>query len=102
VRALLVDPRTWVAVSAASAWEIELKRNLGRLDAPTDLVEQVTASRFAPLAITLEHAAAAGRLPLHHRDPFDRLLVAQARLEGLTLVTRDDDIRRYDVAVLRA
>lgn len=87
-------------VSAATVWEIEIKRALGRLRAPDDIAARVDDSGYERLTITFEHAAEAGRLPRHHGDPFDRMLVAQARLEGLTLVTADESIRRYDVPVL--
>lgn len=89
-----------VFVSAASIWEIEIKRALGRLRAPDDLIQKVDASGFARLAVDFEHALEAGNLPPIHRDPFDRMLVAQARLERLTLATADEDIERYDVPVL--
>ncbi len=75
---------------------------LGRLRVEGDLVRESAAAGFAVLPISAEHAVAAARLPLHHRDPFDRLLVAQAQLEGLTIVTRDPAIARYQVAVLAA
>lgn len=94
------DPATHVAVSAASVWEIEIKRAKGTLEAPPDVLRRIRVAGFTPLQITLEHGAAAGRLPLHHRDPFDRMLVAQAQLEGLTIVTNDEKIARYQVAVL--
>ena len=87
-------------VSAASIWELELKQAAGKLRIDADLAERVLASGFRSLPITFEHAAAAARLPILHRDPFDRMLVAQARLEGLTLVTSDVRIRQYDVPVL--
>lgn len=89
-------------MSAASAWEIEIKRALGKLEAPADLTGAVEATGFEPLAISMEHAVAAGRLSPHHSDPFDRLLVAQARLESLVLVTSDSQIERYDVRTLPA
>ena len=89
-----------VFVSAATIWEIEIKRALGRLQAPGDMIERVDESGFERLPITLEHAREAGRLPLLHGDPFDRLLVAQARAEGMTLASADPVLRRYDVAVL--
>lgn len=93
-----------VHVSAASAWEIAIKASLGRLEVPDDLealfTQEMRASRFRPLPVTLRHALAVRDLPLHHRDPFDRLLVAQAICEGLTLVTGDADIARYDAPVL--
>ena len=87
-------------VSAASIWELEIKRAAGRLELDADLAERVLASGLQGLPITFEHAAAAARLPPHHGDPFGRMLIAQAQLEGLTLVTRDRRIRQYDVPVL--
>ena len=94
------DPETHVAVSAASVWEIEIKRKKGTLTAPSDILRRVAIAGLSELPITQQHAVAAGRLPLHHRDPFDRMLVAQAQLEGLTIVTNDEKIARYQVAVL--
>jgi len=91
-------------VSAASVWEIAIKASLGRLAiARADVLrlpELVAASGFDELPIRFEHAAAIAALPMHHRDPFDRLLIAQARAETLTLVTTDATIRAYDVPVL--
>ena len=89
-----------VWVSAATIWEIEIKRSTNRLLAPANPLQMVEDSGFERLPITLEHAVAAGRLPLHHRDPFDRMLVAQARLEGLTLMTADATLSAYDVPVI--
>jgi len=89
-----------VLVSAATIWEIEIKRALHKLEAPDDLTGLVDESGFERLDINFAHAREAGRLPLLHGDPFDRMLVAQARLEGLTLATADANIRRYDVPVL--
>ncbi len=91
-----------VAVSAVTAWEIEIKRAAGKLRAPFELRERLEADGFAPLAISVDHAIAAGRLPPHHRDTFDRMLVAQAQLERLTVVTRDPVFTRYGVPVLPA
>ncbi len=87
-------------VSAATIWEIEIKRALDKLTAPKDTIKLVDGSNFERLAISYEHAREAGRLPLLHGDPFDRMLIAQARLEGLTIATADDAIKRYDVPVL--
>jgi PIN domain nuclease of toxin-antitoxin system len=101
-RRAIEDPDTDVFVSAASAWEIATKRASGRLAAPDDLEPSLNAKEFSPLEITVAHGLRAGALPLHHRDPFDRMLVAQTQLEGLTIVTRDVRIARYDVAVLPA
>ena len=91
-----------VYVSAASAWEIAIKVGLGRLH-PTRTVEQAaTESGFLELPVTFRHAEIVAGLPAHHRDPFDRLLIAQAEAERLTLVTRDPVFREYSVAVIDA
>lgn len=96
------DPRNRVVASSASAWEISIKTALGKLRFDGDLTAVLNAVGFDPLAIDVEHALAAGALPPVHRDPFDRMLVAQARAEGLTVVTRDDVFDGYDVPTLRA
>ena len=101
-RASIEDPDTDVFVSVVSAWEAAIKRKAGKLKTPDDLAAQLERNRFVPLEITLDHALAAGSLPLHHKDPFDRMLVAQAQLESLTIVTRDRRFSAYDVAVLPA
>ena len=100
VRDLIIDSEVEVFVSAASAWEITIKQGLGKLRAPDDLAAQLVAARFEALPITVDHAVAVLDLPDHHRDPFDRMLIAQARVEGLTVVTHDPQIGRYEVAVL--
>jgi PIN domain nuclease of toxin-antitoxin system len=84
-----------VYVSAATTWEIEIKRALGKLKAPENLEQELSANHFVPLAITVEHSIAAAKLPRHHDDPFDRMLIAQASLEGLTLVTSDRRLEDY-------
>jgi PIN domain nuclease of toxin-antitoxin system len=96
------SPENEVVVSAVSAWEIALKVRLRKLRFDADVVEQTDVNDFERLEITFEHASAAGALPLHHRDPFDRMLAAQARHEGLTLVTDDPVFARYGVPVLAA
>ena len=105
-RKALEDAGIEVVFSAASAWEIAIKARLGRLHAPPDLAtfltDQITINGFRVLPIKLEHAARVRHLDDHHRDPFDRLLVAQAILEGLTLVTSDAVMDRYPVTVLDA
>ena len=90
----------YVFVSAATAWEVAIKAQLGRLQVPESISKGVEASSFLPLPMTLAHAEAAGALPLHHADPFDRMLVAQAHLEQLTLVTHDRAMAPYGVAIL--
>lgn len=97
---VIADPDNLVVASAASIWEIEIKRRLGKLDAPDSIVDHVADAGFEPLDISHAHASAAGRLPLHHRDPFDRMLVAQATLEDLTVVSRDPAFERYEVQLL--
>jgi PIN domain nuclease of toxin-antitoxin system len=94
------DPDSEVVVSAASAWEISIKQASGRLDAPDDLLDAIAANDFRSLAITAAHAVAAGRLPPHHADPFDRMLIAQAQIEGFTLVSVDGHFADYDVDLL--
>lgn len=105
-RAAIADSTNDVYVSAAVAWEIAIKAALGKLTVPSDpvtwLPARIRALGFQPLSIAPEHALAAGALPNHHRDPFDRLLVAQALLEGLHLVTRDPNVQKYPVAMLLA
>jgi PIN domain nuclease of toxin-antitoxin system len=96
------DPGQLVVVSAASIWEATVKEALGKLRTPEPLITVAADEGFEPLPITFEHAQRAGELPPHHRDPFDRMLVAQAQIEGLTIVSRDDAFRLYDVAVLGA
>jgi PIN domain nuclease of toxin-antitoxin system len=91
-----------VFVSAVCVWEAEIKIAIGKLKIHFDAERDPVERGFAPLPITLAHAGAAGRLPFHHRDPFDRILVAQAQLEGLTIVSRDPVFDRYAVAVLKA
>ena len=103
-REAIASPDNLVYVSAATAWEIAIKASLGRVEAPQDLegfmTEEMRRSSFRPLAVDLRHALAVRNLPLHHRDPFDRLLVAQALREELTLVSGDPQVTRYPVTVL--
>jgi len=86
-RLAIADSKNMVFVSAASVWEITIKKGLGKLDAPNNLEEVIAENRFSPLPITIAHALAVSQLPRHHNDPFDRTLAAQAKVEGLTLVT---------------
>jgi PIN domain nuclease of toxin-antitoxin system len=95
-----LDDEPDVYVSPASLWEITIKQSIGKLPEPENLVEEIRTSGFRGLPITFDHAIVAGRLPLIHRDPFDRMLVAQAQCEDLILATHDPFIQKYDVAVL--
>ena len=100
-RALLRDASE-VYVSAASIWEIAIKARLGRISAgPARMVEAIEDSGFLELSVTARHAASVERLPLHHNDPFDRLLVAQAIAEPLRLVSADPIVARYTDLVIR-
>jgi PIN domain nuclease of toxin-antitoxin system len=96
------DPLVPVFVSAATIWEIEIKISTGKLTLGLDLLDVIEDARFEVLSINGEHAALAGRLPLLHRDPFDRMLIAQAQIEHLRIVTTDAAIERYRVAVVNA
>ena len=98
--ATILDPGNQVYVSAASVWEIEIKRASGRLQAPDNLIEFIDNSGFIELMVTFRHGDLAARLPMHHRDIFDRMLIAQAQAEGLTLVTDDSQITRYEVPIM--
>ncbi|MBW6513119.1 MAG: type II toxin-antitoxin system VapC family toxin [Desulfuromonadaceae bacterium] len=91
-----------VYVSAVTTWEITIKQGIGKVTAPDDLDTIVDQEGFEKLPISLYHGQQAGRLPLLHRDPFDRMLVAQAKAEGLTVMTADRQIACYDVHTLDA
>lgn len=100
-RAAITDGNNIVFVSAATAWEISIKKAIGKLTVPRgSYLDELSVHRFMPLDITTEHALAVENLPQHHQDPFDRLLIAQAQIEKLTLVTRDPRIKQYTVQVI--
>jgi PIN domain nuclease of toxin-antitoxin system len=94
------DAANQVLLSAVVVWEVAIKRSLGKLDAPADMASPLIAAGAVPLPISLDHAIAAGELPWHHRDPFDRMLVSQAALEGAVLVSGDEAMRPYGVPTL--
>jgi PIN domain nuclease of toxin-antitoxin system len=101
-RDAIADPANQILVSAASAWEISIKKALGKLAVPDDLGQQLEAGGFTPLPISVGHGLEAGQLPRHHADPFDRMLIAQALADGLTIVTRDKRFADYGVSLLAA
>jgi PIN domain nuclease of toxin-antitoxin system len=102
-RATIADPSSDVAVSVASLWEAAIKRAVGKLRFETPvLLDTLNRGSIRVVLITAEHALAAGDLPRHHDDPFDRMLVAQAMAEGLTLVSHDARLRSYDVPIVEA
>ena len=88
-------------LSAASVWEIGIKRSIGKLDVPEEIFDIAVDAGCRPLPISWAHAQAASLLPLHHTDPFDRMLIAQARHEGLSLVSADTKMQAYDVDLVR-
>ncbi|MBC6448882.1 type II toxin-antitoxin system VapC family toxin [Actinokineospora xionganensis] len=96
----LIAEEAEVYVSTASVWELGIKQESGKLTSPERLPETVMDAGFRTLPITAAHAIKAVRLPMIHRDPFDRVLIAQAMVEELTLITCDAHIKRYDVPVL--
>jgi PIN domain nuclease of toxin-antitoxin system len=102
-RAAIARPRMIACISAATVWEIRIKVAKGRLRTDfTDVAEEARKHRFELLSITADHAQAAGDLPPHHDDPFDRMLIAQARAEGMTLVTGDGAFGDYGLPLLWA
>lgn len=105
-RSAIQDSRNEIFVSAAVAWEIAIKHALGKLTLPLSpavyVPARVSALGFKPLPISIAHALAVAALPNHHNDPFDRIMVAQAQIEGLTFVTADEHALKYPVHTLRA
>lgn len=103
-REIIADGGNEIFVSAASGWEIAIKAKLGKLEVPDDLehfvVEQLETNAFTSLPIRLEHALHVYTLPQHHRDPFDRILIAQCQLENLPILSADPQIAHYAVQVL--
>lgn len=96
------DPHNIVCVSIASLWEIAIKKNIGRLIIPDSFFDTIyKESGFSLLLLQLQHIITYQTLPLHHRDPFDRLLIAQSMVEQLTLVTSDDHLAKYNVSLLK-
>ena len=98
-RSAISDERNLIFVSAATAWEIALKKSAGKLKAPDDLDDVLVANSFEAMPITVKHALVAAALPRHHDDPFDRMLVAQAKVEGVTLLTHDHRLAAYGSSV---
>jgi PIN domain nuclease of toxin-antitoxin system len=105
-RALISSEKHELFLSAVSSWEISIKHGLGKLALPAPPREfvptRMQVTRVLPLAVTHEHALRVADLPWHHRDPFDRLLVAQAQAESLSLLTADRQLRPYDVSIVWA
>jgi PIN domain nuclease of toxin-antitoxin system len=100
LRAAIREPANGIFVSAASVWEIAIKRAIGKLAFAQRIVGAIAGHRFELLPITGDQAEHAGELPRHHADPFDRMILAQAVLEGMVLGTQDARMRPYAVAIL--
>ncbi len=98
----ITDGNNLVLISAAVIWEIRIKQALGKLEIPSNFRQVLDSQPFEMLAITAEHAHAVADLPAHHRDPFDRMLIAQAKVERLTIVTRDTIIKQYKIPIINA
>ena len=96
----LLDETNRVLLSAAVVWEIAVKSSLGKLVVPEEYLSLLLGAGVQPLPLTVQHAAAVEALPWHHRDPFDRMLVAQASIEQATLVSHDETLRAYDVTLI--
>jgi PIN domain nuclease of toxin-antitoxin system len=101
-RAAIADTGNLILISAAVIWEIKIKQRLGKLKIPRNFRKVLDVQPFEMLSITVEHAYAVGELPVHHRDPFDRILIAQAKVEGLTVVTRDNCFGKYRISTIDA
>lgn len=101
-RTAIRDGENAVYISAAVIWEIVIKRAMGKLDIPSNIEQALRANGFSALPVSIAHALAVERLPHLHKDPFDRLLIAQAIAEGLTLVTRDPNVMKYSVSYMVA
>ncbi len=101
-RDAMAEPAAIVHVSAATIWEISIKSSLGKLEIEGDPVSEIWKNGFVELPMTAEHAQHAGQLPRHHDDPFDRMLIAQAQLENLFLVSRDAKLEAYRISVIPA
>ena len=100
IKSLIEDPRNDIFISVASVWEMIIKRSLGKLKLPRDIERGIKSAGFKILAIEISHVLGVEKLPPHHKDPFDRLLVAQAKAVGLIILTDDSKIKKYNVAVL--
>jgi PIN domain nuclease of toxin-antitoxin system len=102
-RSLLLDAKNQLLFSSASLWEVAIKRDLGRKDFtvdPSRLWQRLLANGYLELPVSGEHAITTSTLPRHHKDPFDRILIAQARVEGLTLLTGDASVGEYGKPVM--
>jgi PIN domain nuclease of toxin-antitoxin system len=98
----IANENNHVYVSAASIWEMSIKRQLGKLECPVDLDSVIESLGFRKLPISIFHSEQAGQLPIHHKDPFDRMLIAQAQAEGLQIITKDEHFPSYGISLIDA
>jgi len=99
-REVIIDGKNIVFISAVTIWEISIKKAMGKLKSPDNLLDEIRLHRFTPLNINFDHSQLAGKLPSIHKDPFDRMLIAQTMIEKLTLITKDKLIAQYDVSII--
>jgi PIN domain nuclease of toxin-antitoxin system len=99
-RDAIADPSNLIVVSSASLWECAIKATIGKLDLPDDFFDSVPEVGYEVMPVRISHLNVYRTLPMHHRDPFDRMLVAQARAEALTLISRDPEVAKYNVEIL--
>lgn len=99
-RDAIADPANLIVVSSASLWECAIKASIGKLDLPEDFYDSIPEAGYEVMPIRIPHLNVYRTLPMHHRDPFDRMLVAQARAEALVLISRDPEILKYHVEIL--
>ncbi|WP_069790385.1 type II toxin-antitoxin system VapC family toxin [Cyanobacterium sp. IPPAS B-1200] len=100
IRSVISNPENIIFISSATVWEMSIKKSLGKLSVPNNLLEKLNDNNFTVLNITAEHGLSVTELPLHHKDPFDRMLIAQALIEQLTIITIDTKFILYDVCLL--
>lgn len=99
---IILDRNNVICISLVSLWEISIKRNIGRLNIPAEFFTTVQKGGFELLPLTIAHIEEYQTLPLHHRDPFDRMLVIQTQQQQLTLITRDSEMSKYSVEIVEA
>jgi PIN domain nuclease of toxin-antitoxin system len=103
-KSIIQNSNNEIYFSAASAWEISIKAKLGRLkfggDLESFIIEQLTENSFGPLAITVSHSLYTGKLPQIHKDPFDRIMISQSKMENMVMITKDKEIREYKVSTV--
>ena len=101
-REVITDGKNMIFVSAVSAWEISIKKAMGKLNVPDNLTEEIKYKRFTPLNINFDHAKLAGELPHFHKDPFDRIIIATAKCNNARIITSDVIFGQYDVEIINS